>query len=513
MTSYIGITIGPIMDTMELSSSPAALWGSSYFFSFLAHEIRVKLDSGEKKGCDDKAKLNCDDIEIGGEDLKVGDLFERGVGLYHDRIIYESNDMDAAGHAIEESVKSLSNHLTEALNCVNGNAVKEEDVTDFLKSYLNIHAVLVEVDLSREENALIKVNTALDALELKKNFPVKTNRNYILELLESNGGIKNSYFVTHGKNNYSWVLLSKDNKGNIRDLKDISSDGSNEAIKDKKFSLYYAVIRADGDNMGKSIKNHVTKAAELKDFSDRCFRYAMRASRCVDEYGGVTIYAGGDDLLAIVPVMATDENGKYRSFIDLVNNITDEFNVEFGGYGPQLSFGVQIQYYKAPLYEALNKAGELLFGISKSNKPNAISVNLLKHSGQSAAFLVRKFSEEDSVLNRINECIKNSSEEKQLNSVGNKISQHALLFSKAVGIGNDSIENYFANIFDDIENEKDKRFLERIKKIAEYLPISEKVPGSLDLIVDSGSDELKPAELMGNVIHFIRFFSESKGEE
>ena len=153
----------------------------------------------------------------------------------------------------------------------------------------------------------------------------------------------------------------------------------------------------------------------------------------------------------------------------------------------------------------------MLFGISKSNKPNAISVNLLKHSGQSAAFLVRKFSEEDSVLNRINECLKNSSEEKQLNSVGNKISQYALLFSKAVGI--DSIENYFANIFDDIENEKDKRFLERIKKIAEYLPISEKVPGSLDLIVDSGSDELKPAELMGNVIHFIRFFSESKGEE
>ena len=36
---YIAITIGPIFDTMNLVSSPAALWASSYIFSSVAKEI------------------------------------------------------------------------------------------------------------------------------------------------------------------------------------------------------------------------------------------------------------------------------------------------------------------------------------------------------------------------------------------------------------------------------------------------------------------------------------------
>ena len=34
--TYVAITIGPIGDTMQLSTSPAALWASSYLFSWLA---------------------------------------------------------------------------------------------------------------------------------------------------------------------------------------------------------------------------------------------------------------------------------------------------------------------------------------------------------------------------------------------------------------------------------------------------------------------------------------------
>ena len=32
---YIAVTIGPIFETMSLVSSPAALWVSSYMFSYL----------------------------------------------------------------------------------------------------------------------------------------------------------------------------------------------------------------------------------------------------------------------------------------------------------------------------------------------------------------------------------------------------------------------------------------------------------------------------------------------
>ena len=36
---YIGITIGPIFETMSLTSSPVALWAASYMFSLLSRSL------------------------------------------------------------------------------------------------------------------------------------------------------------------------------------------------------------------------------------------------------------------------------------------------------------------------------------------------------------------------------------------------------------------------------------------------------------------------------------------
>ncbi|MDR3085293.1 MAG: hypothetical protein LBU47_03155 [Christensenellaceae bacterium] len=41
--SYIDITIGPIIDTLLLSSTPAGLWGTSYFMSELSRELCKRL--------------------------------------------------------------------------------------------------------------------------------------------------------------------------------------------------------------------------------------------------------------------------------------------------------------------------------------------------------------------------------------------------------------------------------------------------------------------------------------
>ena len=37
--TYIGLTIGPIFDTLNLASTPAALWAGSYLFSSLTKTI------------------------------------------------------------------------------------------------------------------------------------------------------------------------------------------------------------------------------------------------------------------------------------------------------------------------------------------------------------------------------------------------------------------------------------------------------------------------------------------
>ena len=46
---YIGITIGPIFDMMNLVSTPAALWATSYMFSMISKKTCEKLHSDHNK--------------------------------------------------------------------------------------------------------------------------------------------------------------------------------------------------------------------------------------------------------------------------------------------------------------------------------------------------------------------------------------------------------------------------------------------------------------------------------
>ena len=69
MSRYIGITIGPIIDTLMMAHSPAA----SNMFSSLTEKM-CELLSGD--GC-----------EIISPHYNSGDKYDDGIGRYHDRII------------------------------------------------------------------------------------------------------------------------------------------------------------------------------------------------------------------------------------------------------------------------------------------------------------------------------------------------------------------------------------------------------------------------------------------
>lgn len=506
-TSYIGITIGPIFDTMELSSSPAGVWGASYLFSYLAHEIRKNL-----------GLLN-DDLSLGGG-ITAGDMFKRGVGLYHDRVIYQGYDLNGAKEAVETAVKGISDSFAGELE---DTAIQV--VQDFFFRYFNIHAVRLDIEVPKE-NPLLKINDALDALELQKNFPPEIQSNYILDVFENrdepekrNNRIRNSFLVTHGQTikPEQWILSRSDGHG-IRDLWDIASNGL-PSFDDaqKKYQCYYAVIRADGDNMGKTIKEKFNDKEKLQDFSDRCMRYGGHAAQRVQEYGGVPIYAGGDDLLCIAPVMV--KNGDVtRTFLDLIEEVTEEFNREFAGLGPTLSFGVQIQYYKSPLYEALNNSADLLFGVAKDkkNKPNSLVINLLKHSGQRTQLLIRHFMYEDQKENTfflLNDLIKETqkSEENKdmLQSVGPKVLQFASLLEtteETFPENGGMIDNLFDNVFGRGGEEKHQDYLKRIKSLAKHMD-------DADLYeCDEQKIRYRRAEAFSNEIRLVKFFGEKKGD-
>jgi len=74
-----------------------------------------------------------------------------------------------------------------------------------------------------------------------------------------------------------------------------------ELIHNDEPSPYLAIISADGDRMGEVLKNH----AILEDhqaISRQLAAFSSQARQCVEKHFGACIYAGGDDVLALVPL-------------------------------------------------------------------------------------------------------------------------------------------------------------------------------------------------------------------
>lgn len=490
MKQYVGITLGPIGETIELTSTPAGLWAASYLFSYLAHDIRKNIG---------KEGLIQDDYNY--ENGKtVNQLFMRGVGLYHDRIIYEADKDHDESQACVAVYKAVNKIIDEFTKCFDYDSASVES---FFDSYFNIH--IVSIDVGDEDNFLISVNDALDASELEKNFASEITRNPILDLFDNKGdnekrnaAIKNSFLV---KSLRKWVLLNDESR--IKDLPYIASGKPCEAYNaEDKASCYYAVIRADGDNMGATIKSSIYIEDDYIEFSKKCFKYGCKTAEIVLKYGGIPIYVGGDDLLCIAPLIVKVE-GEKKTFLDMIKEISKAFKEEFT-LNTDLSFGVQIQYEKAPLYEALDKSATLLFGKAKHNKPGALAINLEKHSGQSAEILIKRFSNPDQKITEIlNELIKKHASERTLKSVGKHVNDYSVLLDNACKTdGNtehcSSINNYYENVFDNNVSKDEREYIDIIRDLTVELARGEN---------DKVSDEV------GAYIRLVKFFSEKKERE
>lgn len=163
---------------------------------------------------------------------------------------------------------------------------------------------------------------------------------------------------------------------------------------------YYAILMMDGDDMGKLISGE-----GLQELSKRMHpgirRYEelssvkyfatpqlhMTISEALANYSiikvpeivgntGLLIYAGGDDVLAILPV-------------DKALEIARELRKTFGYsieddkllLGWKMSAGLLIVHYKHPLHDALEKARNLLRSAKKVRGKDSIGIGLLKRSG------------------------------------------------------------------------------------------------------------------------------------
>ncbi len=493
---YTAINIGPIIATLSLMRKPRHLWSASFIFSHLMTKIISagiaqggellslrKPNKSEKPGIGlfpDRAFFKSDkelkiseiisesltalskDISSNAEPITKEDLekFFNIMGVQHTR-----TDKESESEIISESLTALSKDIS-----LNAEPITEED----LEKFFNIMGVQhTRTDKESESEIILKLNKELDALELLNRREDSAARTKVLDLLMTGGysklyrhafdgeefSIKSlreisaseiipeemSQNIRKSSNEFAKNYSAHIEKNNSYD-KDVDysqeiDEETNKYISDyttQSYQNYFCIVQADGDKMGKVIA--ALNDGDLMKVSAKLLEFGKAACDLVAEYGGQPIYAGGDDLLFICPVVSKpidiEENGKRetktRNIFTLIDEIDEKYKVvqqtvedlDITNVETTMSYGVSISYYKYPLYEAFGVARQLLETAKNDDKfedkeKNRIVVQLRKHSGSPLEFDISKFNID--LKTSFNNLIAFSNDENLVSQVSHKL--------------------------------------------------------------------------------------------
>ena len=414
---YIALTIGPIYKTLKNAKKPKELFASSYIFSYIMKNIIKEFK--------DRTFIT--------PYIKDESIFDENspVGLFHDRFIFESIDGDLS--KLEMIIINVCNDIASQLR-LEHHQVKE---------YLQIH--YFEKELDNSKNPILELTPYLDTKELF--FQISQDETFAKSLRRKKGDDDN--FLTAGKNI-------------IDDLKKLSHNN------------YYCVVHADGDNMSKAIEDK----NKIENVSKNLFEYCKESNKLIKDFGGQTIYAGGDDLLFFAPVLNKDQN---KTIFELCEKISNIFNTKIPS--ATLSFGISINYVKFPLYEAVENSRELLFAKAKNDQRNNIAFNVTKHSGQSFETIINKSNKEvyDNFLVFTSNIKGGEDMDNFLHSIHHKIDTYKTTIN-LIANNKEKLQNFFDNYFNESIHKEYKSFFESLIDFIYVVYQDKTIKNKLELI-------------------------------
>lgn len=177
-------------------------------------------------------------------------------------------------------------------------------------------------------------------------------------------------------------------------------------------SPYLGVLIADGDRMGQALSN-LTSPDQHRQFSEALSGFAAAARQVVDHHHGILVYAGGDDVLAFLPV---------DRCLDCARALHDAFDRALASWSGMtgteltLSVGLAIAHFMEPLADLLGygRAAE-----AHAKRPcredgeqsdrNGLAVHLIKRGGGPLAVRAGWSARPDAHLAQLAEWIRASS--------------------------------------------------------------------------------------------------------
>lgn len=428
---YTAINIGPIISTLQMARKPRELWAASYLFSFLMECIYKEIKNNNKIISPAEPKKH-----------------QLEVGLYPDRIYFEG-EIDT-----NEKIINACYVFFEQL-------VAKKEVIDL--NYFNIMSTSCEA--THESDAIEKLNHQLDVMELC---------NYATD-----GHATQTVYNIISRRAYSplFQLATGEDKFLVPDLETIARREL-DAYKEKQMKShhkYFCIVVADGDNVGKTVSHPELSGVQLKKISDGLMYFGDKATELIKGFGGLPIYAGGDDLLFIAPVKGVDGTNIFE-FLNKVEEVAFknvqevikecELKDKNGNLiEASLSFGISITYYKYPLYEALESARKLLFDVAKNIKDKkAWAWSLRKHSGSS--FDVAFSRKDEELMKAFFALIKATTDDDLVSAVAHKLYQKDELSNMVLDSGSKARLNA---LFDNILEFKDNPYFNAVKDLMPQL--------------------------------------------
>ncbi len=143
---------------------------------------------------------------------------------------------------------------------------------------------------------------------------------------------------------------------------------------------YYALLQADGDGMGAVITAQAEHGYERhRQLSQALARFAGKVAGIVRKYQGAPVYAGGDDVLAFLPL---------HTVLQCASELATQFRSDLNGFAdqdgrsPTLSVGVAIVHHLDSLREAREIAKQAERRAKDTDGKNALSITISKRSGE-----------------------------------------------------------------------------------------------------------------------------------
>jgi CRISPR-associated protein Cmr2 len=135
---------------------------------------------------------------------------------------------------------------------------------------------------------------------------------------------------------------------------------------------FYALLLMDGDSMGKLIRDHSPGevSAALTEFS-------KAAPAVIENHDGICVYAGGDDLLAMLPL-----DSALDAVLEVRKRYLESFPNNWGKDSATISAGIVFAHYRCPFSQVMAHAHHMLDKVAKDGAGrDAVALEVFKSSG------------------------------------------------------------------------------------------------------------------------------------